>query len=291
MSKPEILSLKQMAEELGLSPSTLNAQRKNGRLNAVKVGGAWIVTRAEVDRYAQESLGKQGRRRNVIGTQFGEVSRSDYQVVPVVQAGLIHLMLLQPSIWDLRLGRGAWPSEIVTGLNLARTNQMRHHAIIDYGDPEYGPTHVLLEDGSQMELYRLPGSGQESLVVHTSLGSAHDVKQEQLRRMSAHYQEDFFGQDRPALDVTRNPDNTLVIESLEPDFRGSEDGDRAIAGRVVLEGVEAATIIEPWQAPHFDYGATRRFRDHIMTRLDYLVQLTPIRPITITWNDGSTTNL
>jgi hypothetical protein len=58
----DILTLAEMAAELGLSSADgLRTQVHRGRLAARLIGKTWVVTRAEVDRYRQESLGQVGR--------------------------------------------------------------------------------------------------------------------------------------------------------------------------------------------------------------------------------------
>jgi len=47
-----------------VSAKTLRNQIHNGRLLAVKLGRDWFVTETELDRYARESAGKPGRRRD-----------------------------------------------------------------------------------------------------------------------------------------------------------------------------------------------------------------------------------
>ena len=49
-----MLSLPEAAKSLGLAPSTLRHQIKNGKLAARKVSRDWYVTEAEVARYRQE---------------------------------------------------------------------------------------------------------------------------------------------------------------------------------------------------------------------------------------------
>jgi excisionase family DNA binding protein len=49
------MTLTEAAERLGLSPSTLRVQIRNGRLKARKVGRDWHVTPAEVERYRREN--------------------------------------------------------------------------------------------------------------------------------------------------------------------------------------------------------------------------------------------
>lgn len=46
-----MLSLAEAAARLGLSPSTLRWQIRNGKLRAVKVGPLWTVSEKEVRRY------------------------------------------------------------------------------------------------------------------------------------------------------------------------------------------------------------------------------------------------
>lgn len=58
------MSLSKAAELLGLSPTTLRAQIDRGALKATKAGPrAWIVTRAEVERYRRENLGHMFGRK------------------------------------------------------------------------------------------------------------------------------------------------------------------------------------------------------------------------------------
>jgi excisionase family DNA binding protein len=51
--------LSDAAARLGLSPSTLRVQIRNGRLAAVKRGRDWHVTPAELERYRAQSLGRR----------------------------------------------------------------------------------------------------------------------------------------------------------------------------------------------------------------------------------------
>jgi excisionase family DNA binding protein len=48
-------SITQAAKLLGLAPSTLRHQVKNGKLRAVKVSRDWYVTTEEVERYRIEN--------------------------------------------------------------------------------------------------------------------------------------------------------------------------------------------------------------------------------------------
>lgn len=60
MNGPE-LTLPEMAAALGLSPHTIRAQLRAGRITARRVGRDYVVTTAEVARYRAESLGRPGR--------------------------------------------------------------------------------------------------------------------------------------------------------------------------------------------------------------------------------------
>lgn len=57
----ELLTLNEAADELRLAPNTLRLQIANGRLQAIKRGRQWFVTRSEIERYRVESLGRPGR--------------------------------------------------------------------------------------------------------------------------------------------------------------------------------------------------------------------------------------
>lgn len=46
------MTLREAGERLGLSPSTLRWQIRNGALRARKIGWSWTVTEREVARYA-----------------------------------------------------------------------------------------------------------------------------------------------------------------------------------------------------------------------------------------------
>lgn len=67
----KLLTLTQAGAELGVSPSTLRSQVRNGRLRATLVGKTYVVTPAEVERYRRESLGNAGRPK---GSGRGESS-------------------------------------------------------------------------------------------------------------------------------------------------------------------------------------------------------------------------
>jgi excisionase family DNA binding protein len=48
------MTLKEAADRLGVAPSTLRVQLRNGKLRGVKRGRDWWITPAEVDRYGKE---------------------------------------------------------------------------------------------------------------------------------------------------------------------------------------------------------------------------------------------
>jgi excisionase family DNA binding protein len=48
------ITLMEAGARLGLSPSTLRWQIRNGSLRARKIGWAWTVTEREVERYAAQ---------------------------------------------------------------------------------------------------------------------------------------------------------------------------------------------------------------------------------------------
>ena len=50
------MTLKQAAEALGLDPSGLRHQIKNGKLKAEKRGRDWWLTKGEVERYRRDNL-------------------------------------------------------------------------------------------------------------------------------------------------------------------------------------------------------------------------------------------
>ena len=60
-----LLDLSEAAAELGIAPVTLRAAIKNGALRARKFGNTWVTTRAEVDRYRTDWLGRIGRPPNI----------------------------------------------------------------------------------------------------------------------------------------------------------------------------------------------------------------------------------
>jgi excisionase family DNA binding protein len=57
----QLLTLTQAAAALEISASTLRHQVHNGVLPATLIGKTWVVTRADVERYRRDHLGKVGR--------------------------------------------------------------------------------------------------------------------------------------------------------------------------------------------------------------------------------------
>lgn len=51
----KMLTLAEAAARLGVDPSTLRHQIRNGRFSATKLGRDWLVEEREVERYARES--------------------------------------------------------------------------------------------------------------------------------------------------------------------------------------------------------------------------------------------
>lgn len=50
-----VMTLPEAAKELGVAPSTLRHQIKNGKLRATKVARDWFIKVEEVDRYRREN--------------------------------------------------------------------------------------------------------------------------------------------------------------------------------------------------------------------------------------------
>lgn len=50
----ELLTLRQAAERLGVTPDTLRQQIARGVLKAEKLGRDWFVTQEEIERYERE---------------------------------------------------------------------------------------------------------------------------------------------------------------------------------------------------------------------------------------------
>jgi excisionase family DNA binding protein len=55
-----VLTLKEAAELIELSPQTLYLQVRNGKLNATKKGREWLVLESEIRRYERDVKGKHG---------------------------------------------------------------------------------------------------------------------------------------------------------------------------------------------------------------------------------------
>jgi hypothetical protein len=57
----DIVTLKDAARLLGISPSTLRHQARAGRMRARLIGKTWVATRDEIERYRRANLGRPGR--------------------------------------------------------------------------------------------------------------------------------------------------------------------------------------------------------------------------------------
>lgn len=55
------VTVTEAAAALGLKPSTIRAQIKNGAIKATRIGPIWTITPREVERYRATSKGKPGR--------------------------------------------------------------------------------------------------------------------------------------------------------------------------------------------------------------------------------------
>lgn len=58
-----LLPLREAAQRIGVSRTTLQKQARKGVLRAVLIGNQWLVTVEEIDRYAREHKGRSGRPR------------------------------------------------------------------------------------------------------------------------------------------------------------------------------------------------------------------------------------
>ncbi len=63
MGNVVLLPLREAAQRIGVSKTTLQKQARKGVLRAILIGNQWLVTPEEADRYAHEHKGKQGRPR------------------------------------------------------------------------------------------------------------------------------------------------------------------------------------------------------------------------------------
>ena len=57
-----LMTLRAAGEELGVTPDTLRAQIRRGRLSATKLGRDWLVDTTEVERYRRISLRTDNKR-------------------------------------------------------------------------------------------------------------------------------------------------------------------------------------------------------------------------------------
>lgn len=64
MTEGDMLTLAEAAESLGVTDATLRQAVARGALAAEKMGARlWVTTRAEVERYRVENLGRRGPRK------------------------------------------------------------------------------------------------------------------------------------------------------------------------------------------------------------------------------------
>ena len=59
----EYLTLAEAAASLGLAPATLRSQIRNRAITGRRVGPVWTISRDEIERYREKSLGRQGGRK------------------------------------------------------------------------------------------------------------------------------------------------------------------------------------------------------------------------------------
>jgi hypothetical protein len=58
----ELLDMQAAAARLGISHETLRGQARKGVIRTLTLGGAFVTTSSEVERYRREHLGKVGRK-------------------------------------------------------------------------------------------------------------------------------------------------------------------------------------------------------------------------------------
>lgn len=62
--RPDLLTVAQAAAELGVGPSAIRDAISRGAITPVRIDGRTnMLTRAEVERYRRQSLGRPGRRK------------------------------------------------------------------------------------------------------------------------------------------------------------------------------------------------------------------------------------
>lgn len=59
------MTLTEAGALLGLAPATLRRQLNNGVIKGTMVGKTWTVSKAEVEKYRLNHLGRKGRRPKV----------------------------------------------------------------------------------------------------------------------------------------------------------------------------------------------------------------------------------
>lgn len=62
MMLQDVIGIGEGAKLLGLASDSLRPAAQSGTLNARKVGGSWITTRQDVERYRADHLGRVGRK-------------------------------------------------------------------------------------------------------------------------------------------------------------------------------------------------------------------------------------
>lgn len=81
----DYLSTYQAAVALGITPDAVRMAIRAGKLDAIKRGRDWWITRAEVDRYARERRQSEGRRAAYLRRLgfTGDASAVEWIDVPV----------------------------------------------------------------------------------------------------------------------------------------------------------------------------------------------------------------
>jgi hypothetical protein len=136
MEELDIITLAEAGELLGRSPTTLRHQAASGRFRAKLVGKTWVTTRAEVERYRRDSLGKPGRppsrgRRRRAASQPSSSDSADTRsavVDAIVEA----------------IDRGAWTTaEVIAALRA--DPQTREYVVLSGGPSAIGIARDALE--------------------------------------------------------------------------------------------------------------------------------------------------
>ena len=67
----DILSTSEAAKILGIEPPSVSKQINRGKLDAVKFGNSWMITRTEVERYHRE-IQRPKRKQTIIDPEAGK---------------------------------------------------------------------------------------------------------------------------------------------------------------------------------------------------------------------------